>query len=251
MTDGDKLQESRANGVRLLTDPTARAFGVALAFSDRDGGVSGPPYASLNLALRVGDRRNSVEENRRRVAQAAGFDLDELALARQIHGADVLHVEPGRSGVVGIGDGLVAGAPGVVLGILSADCAPVLVAGGGRIGVLHAGWRGLLAGVVERGLDALGDVDAAWVGPCIRACCYEVGAEVIEGFESRGLAVAAPSRVDVADAAATVLQRAGVASVSLAGTCTGCDHRYFSHRREGKTGRQGAFIRLLDPERDP
>lgn len=234
------LVEKAVDGVTVLVDPHARALGVGVAFSDRRGGVSSPPYDALNLAFRVGDERDPVEENRRRVALTAGFEAGDLALARQVHGAAAIEVVPGDSGVVGEADVLFTRAPGVVIGILTADCAPVIVLGDDGIAVAHAGWRGIVAGAVERGLEAVGRGRAAWVGPSIRSCCYEVGPEVIEAFETRGLPVAGSDRVDPARAAADVLTRAGIESV-MSDHCTHHMDRYFSYRRDGVTGRQGAF----------
>lgn len=233
------LREERHSDLRLLVD---EIDGVRVAFTDRLGGVSVPPYESLNLAARVGDHPSMVGTNRRRAAEAAGFALDELALARQVHGRDLIEVLPGTAGVVGEGDALVASEPGVVLGILTADCAPVLLAGPGGIGVAHAGWRGLVAGVIDVAVAWLGIVERAWVGPSIHSCCYAVGDEVLEAFRSAGLPVADAGHVDTATAAVAALHRAGVAEVEVAAECTSCDARYFSYRRDGLTGRQGAFV---------
>ena len=235
------LRSAERSGLRLQIDDID---GVRVAFTDRVGGVSEAPYDSLNLAARVGDHPSKVGTNRRRAAEAAGFDLDALALARQVHGRDLIDVHPGDVGVVGEGDALFADEPGVVLGILTADCAPVILAGPGGIGVAHAGWRGLVGGVIDVAMARLGVVERAWVGPAIRSCCYTVGEEVVAGFREAGLPVADESHVDPAAAAAATLDRAGVAEVQVAPQCTSCDARYFSYRRDGVTGRQGAFVWL-------
>lgn len=234
-------------GVALLTDPQARELGWLVAFSSRRGGVSAPPFASLNLAARGGDRPDHVAENRRRAAAAIGFPTSSLVLARQVHGTEMLEARAGRSGILGEADILVAREPGPVLGILTADCAPVLMIGEGGIAIAHAGWRGLIAGAVEKAVEAVGPVAAAWIGPCIHACCYEVGPEVIEGFGSAGLPVAAPGRVDPAQASLFALRRAGAERIAVAEVCTACDRNYFSYRRDGRTGRQGAFLGLIEP----
>ena len=239
------LEPSVVDGIDVLTDPEARARGWLVAFTGRRGGVSNAPYDSLNLAARVGDEPEPVAENRRRTAGVVGFAGDRLALARQVHEAEIIEVGITDAGVLGEADGLTVTHAGSVAAILTADCAPVVVASQGSIGVLHAGWRGLVAGVIEAGLEALDGADAAWIGPCIHACCYEVGAEVVEAFTKRGLPVAAPDRVDPADAAEAVLRRAGVSNIAVARECTHCDPRYFSYRRDGVTGRQGAFAGLL------
>ncbi len=237
-------QASRA-GVPFLRDEGALAHGFLVAFTGRDGGVSAPPYDSLNLARRVGDDHAAVDENRRRAAAAAGFDGEALVLARQLHGIDILEAAPGDAGVIGEADGLVARRPGSVVAILTADCAPVVLAGSSGVAVLHAGWRGLVAGVVAAGVRALGDVAAAWVGPSIHACCYEVGPEVTDAFRREALPVAGEGRVDPGRAACVALRRAGVTRLTMSTECTSCSPGYFSFRRDSVTGRQGAFAALV------
>lgn len=236
------LEETVTGDVRLLTAvvPSAR-----VAFSDRRGGVSAAPFDTLNLAITVGDDRPPVMTNRRRVADAAGFRHESLVLAKQVHGADVIEAVAGDQGVLGVADILITSAPGTTLGILTADCAPVILVGRSRAAVVHAGWRGVVAGAVERGLEAMGEVVAAWVGPSIHACCYEVGPEVIEAFGTRGLPVADATHVDPGAVAAHILESSGVPSVEASPECTSCEARYFSYRRDGLTGRQGGFVTLM------
>jgi YfiH family protein len=244
-----KLVAEKRSAISILTDPSARAEGLLVAFTDRRGGVSRAPYAELNLAARVGDDVDLVTENRRRAARAIGYEASSLALSRQVHGRELIKVRPDQSGVLGEADGLVLSEPGPVVGILTADCAPVVVAGNGSAAVLHGGWRGLVAGVVEAGVEAIGEGTTAWIGPAIKSCCYEVGAEVIASFDESGLPVAERSgergRVDIADAARASLERAGVARIIDSGVCTHCNEDYYSYRRDGVTGRQGAFLSLL------
>jgi YfiH family protein len=219
---------------------------VLVAFADRNGGVGEPPFDSLNLSVAVGDGEHAAA-NRARIAGSLGFDVGRLAQVRQVHGATVLDAPPGCSGVQGEADGLVARDPGVVLGILTADCVPVLLEGEHGVAALHAGWRGLVAGVLEQGVRRVGPVRAAWVGPSIHACCYEVGDDVTEAFERAGLPVVDERHVGPADAARAALQRCGVGNLAVATECTSCDRNYFSYRRDGTTGRQGSFIALMDP----
>ena len=216
-----------------------------MAFSDRHGGVSEAPYDTLNLALRGGDVREHVLENRKRAAGAAGFPAGDLALSRQVHGRELIEVRAGDSGVRGDADGLITRVAGPVIAILSADCGTVVVEGADGLAVLHAGWRGLVAGVIEAGVVALGSPVRAWIGPCIRSCCYEVGSEVAEAFHSNDLPVADRKHVDIAEAATMALSRAGVSDVAVSDACTCCDPSYFSYRRDGVTGRQGAFAAWL------
>ena len=237
------LVEIQRGGLRLLSgqDPSVA---VSVHFTDRHGGVSAPPFESLNLGGRVGDEAAAVEANRARVASAARFELDALRLAKQVHGADLLEVGSGSDVVAGEADVLATSERGVTIGILTADCTPVVVAGEGRVAIAHAGWRGLVAGAVEVAVGAVGNVSTAWVGPSIHACCYEVGPEVVEAFRDGGLPVAAADRVDPGRAAVVALRRAGVERIASSTDCTSCDARYFSYRRDGVTGRQGAFVTL-------
>jgi polyphenol oxidase len=216
-------------------------------FTDRRGGVSSPPFDSLNLAARVGDDPSSVAANRARVAAAAGFELAALRLAKQVHGADLIEVGRESAPVAGEADVLLTREPGVTIGILTADCTPVVVVGSESVSIAHAGWRGLAAGAVQAAVEAVGEPRAAYVGPSIRACCYEVGSEVIEAFEERGLPIAGTDRVDPGAAAVAALRGAGVEEIAASDGCTSCDPRYFSYRRDGVTGRQGAFVTLPAP----
>jgi polyphenol oxidase len=190
-----------------------------------------------------------VTENRQRAAAAIGYDPSRLALSRQVHGCDLINVAPRQSGVIGEADGLVVSGPNAVVGILTADCAPVVVAGAGPAAVLHGGWRGLVAGVLRAGVEAVGGAEVAWIGPCIKACCYEVGAEVLAAFDEAGLPVAERNgdagRVDIADAARASLEEVGVGNIVDSGICTHCNLNYYSYRRDGVTGRQGAIVSFL------
>jgi polyphenol oxidase len=242
--------------------------GVVAAFSGRSGGTSDGPHHSLNLGLKVGDDLRRALANRRRVATVLGLAGVPWAIARQVHSARVLPVEDARSlgqgppeakPPVGEGDGLVTAAPGVVLVVLTADCAPVLLAdpAAGVVGAVHAGWRGLAAGVVEEGVAALAALGAdpaatvGLVGPAVGGCCYEVGADVRAAVGDRYPVALATTRdgrpsLDPAAAAAAALAAAGVGEVRVAGECTfDLDERFFSHRRDrGVTGRQVGLVAL-------
>ena len=237
------LTTTTRDGVTMEIDEDARRAGVLVAFTGRSGGVSRPPYDALNLSLTVGDRSRAVHENRRRVAGALGFEPESLASAVQVHGADVIRVHRGRAGVMGTADGLVTQSRRPVLGLLTADCAPVVMLGR-RLAVAHAGWRGLVGGVIAAAARQAQPVRVAWVGPSIRSCCYEVGPEVIEAFGAAGLPVADDRHVDIPEAAGAALRACGVRDVAVSEVCTGCDPRWFSHRRDRTTGRNGAFAAL-------
>jgi YfiH family protein len=243
--------------------------GVVAAFSGRSGGTSDGPHHSLNLGLKVGDDLRRALANRRRVATVLGLAGVPWAIARQVHSARVLPVEDARSlgqgppeakPPVGEGDGLVTAAPGVVLVVLTADCAPVLLAdpAAGVVGAVHAGWRGLAAGVVEEGVAALAALGAdpaatvGLVGPAVGGCCYEVGADVRAAVGDRYPAALATTRdgrpsLDPAAAAAAALAAAGLGEVRVAGECThDLAERFFSHRRDrGVTGRQAGLVALV------
>jgi polyphenol oxidase len=203
--------------------------GTAL-FTTRRGGVSEGPYASLNLGLWTEDDPGCVQLNRERVQAQAG--VGRLAQGRQVHGTRV--VVDGQG--IEEADGQVTSAAGVAAMVLTADCLPVALAGPVRMGVVHAGWRGLAAGVVEAGVEATGAVAAA-IGPGIGPCCYEVGDDVraVFGTTERTLDLNAIARAR--------LEAAGVAEVHDCGLCTACDaERFFSHRRDrGVTGRQAGL----------
>ena len=172
-------------------------------------------------------------------------------MAFQVHGARVTRAEP--PGVVTPGtpyeraDGLWTDVPGRALMLVTADCLPVAIAAGEgarRLAVLHVGWRGLLAGIVENGVAAVGAQHAlhAAIGPGIGPCCYEVGEEVSGPYRERfGADVVPDGTLDLPLAAERALRAAGCVSVQRVGGCTACDpERYFSHRRDGgRTGRQG------------
>jgi YfiH family protein len=144
-------------------------------------------------------------------------------------------------------DAAVTATPGCVLAVRTADCAPIVLLGERAVGVVHAGWRGLMAGVVEATVAALGDLGdpptTAHLGPCIRVGCYEFdGPERTEVAERYGAAVAGMTAwgtpaLDLAGAAAVALERAGVAEVHDTSGCTACDTRWYSHRARGETGR--------------
>jgi YfiH family protein len=218
-------------------------------FSTREGGVSDGPYASLNLGRLTGDDVARVDENRRLVCAAVGGRLERLALNRQIHSATVHEAAAGAVGRPG--DGLWTEEPDLPVLAMTADCLPIALA---RIGdcrpgvaVLHAGWRGLLAGVVGEGVRALGGRLHAAVGPAIGPCCYEVGPDVAEPFATAfGPGVVAGRSLDLREAAERALRAAGVEQVERFDHCTSCEaDRFFSHRRTGEPrGVQGVVARV-------
>ena len=217
-------------------------------FFTRAGGVSGGPYASLNCSMSGGDDPASVRENRARVARALGAKPDMLLGLTQVHGADVVTVDaPWPAGAGGRADAMVTCQPGLVLGIVTADCAPVLLADTAArvVGAVHAGWRGAVAGVLEATIAAMAAVGAqpgriaAVIGPCIRQASYEVGPDLREAVGSAGAAFLAPGRTDhwqfdLAGYCAMRLRGCGTVDVVDADTFVG--DRFWSHRRRTLAG---------------
>lgn len=236
--------------VPFLTDSGAAEFGVTVVFSGRHGGTSAPPYDSLNLSTFIDDDPQAVAQNRDALASAAGFERASLTFVKQVHGPVVLTAD-GAPEVAGEADGLHTASPGRTLGVLTADCVPVLLKGAGGIAAAHAGWRGVVAGVIEAAAERVGALEAAWVGPSIQACCYEVGDEVLDAFEAKELPVAerrgdGHGRVAPGRAAAVILRRLGAPYLAQTSICTSCDPNFFSYRRDGVTGRQGGLISFCE-----
>lgn len=224
-----------------------------VAFSTRRGGVSEGAFSSLNLGILTEDDPASVVKNRTRLCDAVGADPDGATMAWQRHGSTVTEAQP--RGIVTPGtvydhcDGLWSDEPGRAMLLLTADCIPIALAreseGSPAVGILHAGWRGLLAGLVANGVRAVGGQGiAAAIGPSIGPCCYEVGEEVSTPFrEAFGEDVVRDGKLDLWTAAERALRAAGCVRVDRFDMCTSCDaERFFSHRRDhGKTGRQGVI----------
>lgn len=170
-----------------------------------------------------------------------------VAWAKQIHSTRVL---PARPGPCGEGDALFGDAPDLALSVVTADCVPLLLAGSNGLAAVHAGWRGLVGGVIPAALEKLGGAETAWIGPTIGPCCYEVGEEVAEQVAAvSGPEVVVPGQgsrphLDLVAAARRQLQAAGIKEIHPMASCTRCAaDRLYSYRREGKgVGRNMAFI---------
>lgn len=227
--------------------------GVEAAVSTRQGpGVSAGPYGRLNLGLRSGDEPAAVAANRASVVTALGLPAEPLWL-RQVHGNDVAEA-PVAGAEEPVADAAVARGPGQVLAILTADCLPVLFASadGQVIGAAHAGWRGLVAGVLENTVRAMGaEGIRAWLGPAIGGASYEVGDEVREAFvghDPRAAEAFTATRpghwlCDLYVLARQRLAAVGVTEVSGGGFDTLTDGRLYSYRRDGaQSGRFASFI---------
>jgi len=229
------------------------------AFTTRAGGVSTGAFEGLNLGSTTGDRAPDVRENRARLCAALRLDAERVTMGRQVHGAAVRPIaaptRPGRftGGLWGWpeGDGLVTDRTGLALVVLGADCLPVLMWRRDRpaVAAAHAGWRGLVAGVVQRAAEALGDPGrlGAAIGPGIGPDSYPVSAEVRDGFAAAfGERVVRAPAVDLAAAAREALRQAGVpdSSIVQVDACTYREpERFYSFRRDGEAcGRQGGLV---------
>jgi YfiH family protein len=228
--------------------------GIDHGFFTRRGGVSRGVYESLNVGLGSRDDTACVAENRRRVAAAFGVDETRLVTAYQVHSARAVITEARWPGAPPEADAVATGATGLVLGALSADCAPILIADGPArlVAAVHAGWRGALEGVIGAAVEALVARGAArerlvaTVGPCIAQASYEVGLE----FEARFLAASlgfgtffsagdAPDkrRFDLPGFALDRLRAAGVGQADWIGADTCAEESdFFSNRRAVKRG---------------
>ncbi len=262
MTNDASNDASANDAVEILRSPVLPREGFIHGWPTRTGGVSPGQRASLNLGLRWGDAPENVDENRRRVAVAAGYDPARLQVTKHVHGVNVWVVgdsiaaaAPGAPEAPHEYDALVTDRPGDVLGAFAADCIPMLFADPVRrvAAAAHAGWRGTVGGVgvntVATMHDRFGsdprDVRAA-LGPSIGPCCFEVGDEVVEAFAAAlgavpGLIVDGPRKhhIDLRVAMRTMLERAGLRGEHIDDRppCTRCDaQRFFSFRRDGQAG---------------
>lgn len=221
----------------------------------RAGGVSTEPFKSLNLGGHVGDAPEAVAENRRRLCAAAGVPTEPVWLSQQ-HGTGVLDLDaPGEGRVA---DASLTRIPGRVCAILTADCLPLLLAddSGRGVAAAHAGWRGLAAGVIEATVDALAVPPRsllAWIGPGIGRGHFEIGPEVRTELlcgDPEAAAAFDPSptgrfMADLPWLARRRLERLGIERIYGGGACTyASPEQYFSHRRDGRTGRQATLIWL-------
>ena len=241
----------------ILPDWPAPAAVRAVA-TTRAGGVSLPPYDTLNLGSHVGDAPDAVAENRRRLRELADLPAEPVWLA-QVHGTAV--VDSAAAAIGTTADACYSRTPGVVCAIQTADCLPVLFcdAAGTVVAAAHAGWRGLAAGVLEATVAAMQAQGAqpdrilAWLGPAIGPAAFEVGAEVRAAFLAHD-PDAAPAfvpqagdkwRADIFRLARQRLEGCGVGRIYGGGVCTVSDPaRFFSHRRDRVSGRQASLIWL-------
>ncbi|MEZ4648772.1 MAG: polyphenol oxidase family protein [Candidatus Eisenbacteria bacterium] len=256
--------------IRFTTSPDGHLEGCRAYVTQRTGGVSPPPFASLNLGTKVGDDPLHVRQNETRILEQLGVTAP--ARASLVHGIHTAVVT--GPGVVPETDALVTNVPGLPLALTVADCYPVAVSFGSWRGLAHCGWRGVAGGIVEELLRVLRlhaeGPARVWIGPGIGVCCYEVGTEVAVVFPHSvrlvaahgasgevgagaadvggGVGVSAEGggvHLDLAAEIARRLENAGVPrdGIVTSGICTACNTDvFFSHRAEGPTGRMSAYL---------
>jgi len=230
----------------------------------RLGGVSAPPFATLNLGHTVGDAPESVDENHRRVCQVLDVAPSDLVSPHQVHGARVVRVTHAERGqVIPATDALITDQPGVTLLLRFADCLPILLYDPAHqaVGLAHAGWRGTVAGVARATVAAMREAFGSHpedlvvgLGPAIGPCCYEVGPEVVRAVQAvlpkaDGVFIPQPGggvHLNLPEANWRQLVAAGVRHIEVAPLCTACNTgEWFSHRAEGgRTGRFGVAVVL-------
>jgi YfiH family protein len=247
-----------AEGQDLAAVPAAAfefAPGARAAFTGRSGGMSLPPYDTLNMSGAVGDQPSAVARNRRRVARACDVAESGLIWMRQVHGSRIGYADHGSSGQEV--DGIFTDVPGLALGVLAADCACVLLADPWArvVGAAHSGREGTASGVVTALVTAMAGAGAdpgrmrALIGPAICGGCYEVSAEVRDRVAAAVPETARSTRrgrpgLDIRAGIAAQLSRAGIRQVDHDPRCTAETPELYSFRRDGRTGRFAGLIWL-------
>jgi len=248
----------REQGIDWIVPSWSVATHVQALVTTRAGGVSRGPYATMNLGRHTADDPECVAENRRRLTT---FLPSPPVWLNQVHGANVVVLGARTIAAPKPADAAITRERDVVCAVLVADCLPVLLADrrGSVVGVAHAGWRGLAAGVLEATVTALGEIGAAtgdlvaWLGPAIGPAAFEVGADVRDALLARDAALArcfvaqrdGKWLADLYGIARNRLAAAGVAVVSGGGECTKTNAaRFFSYRRERASGRMAALAWL-------
>jgi YfiH family protein len=225
--------------------------------TDRRGGRSVSPYDTFNLGDHVGDDPAAVAANRARLARELGVPEDRLVWMSQVHGTGVAVVDGPQAGPLPDTDAVVTATPGLVLGVLAADCVPVLLADHvtGVVAAVHAGREGVRRGVLPAALSAMASLGArarhvsALLGPAVCGSCYEVPEDMQADVARVAPAAAVRTRrgtpgLDLRAGLEEMLRRAGVTEVVHDPRCTVEDRTLFSHRRDGVTGRQAGIVWL-------
>lgn len=233
--------ESAAGGA-VYVAPEPAPDGARVWFFTRLGGISEPPYDSLNVSTKVGDTVEAVHENLSIIKEAMGGRPS--AWVRQVAGDGVVRVS--GAGYAGEADALVTGERGFSLAVGVADCVPVALIGDGEVGMVHSGWRGTFAGISGKTVRRMdGDEVRVYIGPCIRECCYEVSEDLARKFAAKfGEGVVSGRNLSMPAVIESDLRDAGVEEVHDLGLCTGCrPDLFYSHRKQGPfTGRNLAAV---------
>ena len=229
-------------GGAVYVAPDPEPSGARVRFFTRLGGVSDPPFDSLNVSMKVGDAPDAVSENLSIIRYA--LDGRPSAWVRQVAGDKVVRVS--EAGFAGEADALVTSEEALPLVVAVADCVPVALVGVQSVGMVHSGWRGTLSGVAGEAVREMREEGVkAYVGPCIRECCYEVSEELALDFAREfGPEVVNGRNLSLPAAISKDLERAGVGEVNDLGLCTGCrPDLFYSHRKQGpRTGRSLAAV---------
>lgn len=231
-----------AAGGAVYVAPDPEPEGARVWFFARLGGVSEAPYDSLNVSKKVGDNAEAVMENLSIIREAMGGNPS--AWVRQVAGDRVVRVS--GEGFAGEADALVTSEEDLCLAVAVADCVPVALVGEESVGMVHSGWRGTLSGISGKAVREMGEKGlSAYIGPCIRRCCYEVSEDLAEEFGREfGDSVVSGRNLSLPAAIRADLERAGVGEVNDLGLCTGCrPDLFYSHRKQGPhTGRSLAAV---------
>ncbi len=238
---GASAATERAAGGALYVAPDPEPEGARIWFFTRRGGVSREPYESLNVSRKVGDDPAAVEQNLALIREAMGGRPS--AWVRQVHADGVVRVA--EAGFAGEADSLLTAETNLSVVVAVADCVPVALVGERGVGMVHSGWRGTLSGVAGKTAREMEEAAVrAYIGPCIRGCCYEVSEDLAGEFARRfGQAVVSGRYLSLPAAIRLDLERAGVEVHDL-GLCTGCrPDLFYSHRKQGPlTGRNLAAV---------
>lgn len=251
-----------AGGGHALVSLDLERAGFLAAFAERTGGVSATPFSSLNVSFSVGDDPDAVAANRRKLTHA--FRIASFAVPGLVHRTTILPVGPARaedgfrgpSDVLRAADGLHTKRADSPLAAFSADCVIAVMAapGEGRVALVHAGWRGMAAGILHRAASLFADRAQVMVaiGPTIGPCHYEVGEDVALAVGAASQAGAVTERrggrryLDLVATTGAILGELGIRRVQDTGLCTACEEdRFFSFRKEGSTGRHLALAMKL------
>ncbi len=263
------MKRVRQGKISYLQPAWATQHNLQAGFSTRNGGVSRPPFNSLNLAYHTEDARHNVEGNRSTLARAFDLQTHQLLTVNQVHGNDILVIDQANYDLSHFltieSDAIVTNQPGIMIGVLVADCYPVLLFDPQQraVAVVHVGWRGAASGLLSKTVASLQSVFGsrpeqllAAVGPGIAAHSYTVDRPVRDAFQAGSGHWSRIAKeidlhqwqLDLQKSCLLQLEDAGLAAgqISMVAECT-CCHRelFFSYRRDqGQTGRQMGFIQL-------